>query len=233
MSKTKRPEIVEYRDADGCRILGYWVGEPEKSAFVQTGTAQDKRGVSDRLKRRVRSEAQAQDALREALQHPMPATRPAKPSAAPPPAWGTLEWYRNELAIAQQRNCMLEAEVAQLLREKREADPVLLHVIEQPARSGKLNRGPRTSRYQAEHSLWLKTGALEFLMGHPQTATEIGQYKRKCAKRIKDQTGTAASLRHLQNWVEANWDALLRMAAQMRRKLTEKEERRTYAGRAS
>lgn len=122
-------------------VRGFWLGEPHRSAFIEWEAVADKRGVTASLKRRVRSEAAAQAALKEALQHPQPPSPRLSrtPGSEPvtPPEHGTLEWYRNELALAQERIQRLEAENNRLLDEKRESDRVLLELIDSASDNGK------------------------------------------------------------------------------------------------
>jgi hypothetical protein len=114
----------------------------DESQFESDKVA-DKRGITDSLKRRVRAEAAALDAMREILKHPrkpspeLAAKHRLAPSERPSPfEWGTLEWYRNELALAHERIRLLESERDRLLDEKRERDPVLLTQINMPGKGG-------------------------------------------------------------------------------------------------
>lgn len=132
-------------------VRGFWVGEPHRSAFIEWEAVADKRGITASLKRRVRSEEAAQAAIKEALQHPLPpAPRlPRTPRDEPvmPPEHGTLEWYRSELALAQERIRLLESERDMLLAEKRERDGVILALIDSSSVSGK--KAGETKKQQA------------------------------------------------------------------------------------
>jgi hypothetical protein len=122
------------------RVRGFWMGEPRHSAFIRLENIADKRLITPALKRRLRAERAAYEAIIEAHRHPVTpdAETVAKDRIPPserrsPYKWGTLAWYRNELALAQDRIRLLEGERETLLAEKWECDRVLLHAIEQPS----------------------------------------------------------------------------------------------------
>lgn len=178
------------------RIRGFWVGEPHRSSFIAIDSVADKRGITDGLKLRVRAEAKALTALREAYKHPLPPSpRASKRAEQPPvPEWGTLEWYRNGLAAAQDRIRLLESERDTLLAEKRERDPVVQYVIEQPSKSGSLPRN-RPSPYEKEFAKWRDAAAMK-LSQDPNANNKV------LAEAIREKTQTKAADPRLCKWVK-------------------------------
>lgn len=126
MRKKITPEIVTWQPPMGDAIIGYWLGKPECSAFVRTGTPRDKRGVSAGLKRQVRAEAAALAALRDAYTRPVPSEGP--------PA------FKQVSPFGPMRE--LESENARLWQEKLERDAVLANVIEAPAKAAQCKAAP-------------------------------------------------------------------------------------------
>jgi len=139
-------ETFDRKDNRGDRkeeVRGFWTGEPHKSHFFALPGVPDKRGVTPSLKRRVRGEAAALIAIREALKHPIApnAKTAAKHRLAPterksPLQRGTPEWYRNELALAQDRIYLLESERDALMAAYAELRKVVFKLIETPVRRG-------------------------------------------------------------------------------------------------
>lgn len=178
-------------------VRGFWLGEPHRSAFIEWEAVADKRGVTASLKRRVRNEAAAQAALKEALQHPLP--RPSRPPLTPggepvtPPAHGTLEWYRNELALAQERIQSLEAENSRLLDEKREHDPVMQYVVNGPSKIAKLDREPRGKNQAVDDSGWKKEAEMAVAKNPDLSPVEIANAIKRVAPGRSD--------RYLRKWV--------------------------------
>lgn len=205
------PLVVEIVDGDPVR--GFYVGEPHKSSFVRIETIGDKRGVTDRLKRQVRAEVATQAALREAYKHPLvPSKRPTKPRAkqTPAPAWGTLDWYRNELAMAQDRIRLLESERDALLTEKRERDPVVQYVIEEPSKRASRPR-KRPSPYAAEFQQWIREAAKLLALSPYADDKEL-------ATAIRKQTRTEAAARYIAEWIPHNRIAIEDLAIRLREK---------------
>lgn len=134
--------LETFTDASGIKWTGVWTGVRMGSAFVGKEVT-DKRGITETLKRRVRGEAKALELMKEAYRHPITPDAETSAKHRLPPSerrspfeWGTMEWYRNELALAQGRIRQLEDECDRLIEEKRERDSILLEEIERPGKGG-------------------------------------------------------------------------------------------------
>ena len=167
MTGRRWPLVIE--TTNGNRVRGFWIGEPHKSCFIGIEPVADKRGVTDALKQRVRAERDVLALLREAYKHPLPVDAETAARHRLPPSerrtpykWGTLAWYRNELALAQDRIRLLERERDALLEEKRERDPVMLYVVNSPRANARKNTAPRRSRHADKYPKW-EDAALDVL----------------------------------------------------------------------
>lgn len=177
--------------------------EPEHAA----AEARDRRGLTADLKHAVRREAAAQAALRETLTRPMQPSpevahrhRLAPSERVSPFPWGTLEWYRDALAHAQERIRLLESQRDTLLQDKRERDPVLVNVIEAPAKAAAANRGPRASRYAGQHAEWLHAAQ--------QACTDLAGTKAARQRAVTDAVAQVAQdvpRRTLARFVAEHW----------------------------
>ena len=203
--KPEPPAIVEYRTPDGDRILGYWVGEPERSTFIQTGESRDRRGLTDGAKRRIRADTKAQAAMRHALSTPHePDAETARKhrvpqSALPPPhTWGSLEYWRDLAAHAEERVRLLESQRDYLLQRLYEQSEAVRYLVEAPAEIAKKNAGkPRKSRYAAEFPEWERV-AIATLRADPDAECN------DIAREIKRLTKTTAALRMITTWCVDN-----------------------------
>ena len=136
-------EEMRNGEATQVEVRGFWSGEPHKSHFFALPEVPDKRGIRPSLKRRVGEEAESLAKIREALKHPI--TPDAKTAAKhrlasserkPPFKRGTLKWYRNELALAQDRIHLIESERNALMAAYAELRDVVAKLIEAPVRAG-------------------------------------------------------------------------------------------------
>lgn len=160
----------------------------------------DKRGVTNALKRRVRGEEAALAALRESYRHPIEVPdelrakhRLAPSERRPPFEWGTLDWYRNELALAQERIRLLESERDVLLAEKRERDPVMQYVVNGPRAIAELDRRPRGGNQPVDDSGWTKVAAKALAKNPGLRPVEIADAIKGAAPGRSD--------RYLRKWV--------------------------------
>lgn len=171
------PELVEILDADKNRIRGYWIGEPKKSAFIQTGVVRDKRGLADGTKQHVRAWNAALDSLRKALDKPLPpAPRKVREGSVPAPApeWGTLEYWRDRAQRAEDRVQLLESDVANLSRQLEEWRAPMTYLVDAPSKNGKSRKEPA---WHAD----ARTAAQELIQAGTSPRNVAGKLLRKPA----------------------------------------------------
>ena len=216
----RRWQVVVEAISGSDPVRGFWLGEPNQSAFIKMGSVADKRGITETLKASLRAEAAALANLKEAYANPITpdAETTAKHRLAPserrsPFKSGTLEWYRNELALAQERIQLLECECVRLQEEKRERDPVLLGVVEQPTKIAQRSRPGRGKNKPRDRTAWIKH-AREAMVRNPAiTIYEI-------AEGIK-QIESRNNLEYIRKWVQENEVDLRKQAKVMAEKYAE------------
>ena len=142
--ESKPPQIVEYRSPDGDRIRGFWTGVPEESAFIWTDVVRDKRGLADETKRRLLAENAAQEACRKSLRNPLPPSprKPRQQRQTEPPAWGTLEYWRDRAMHAEDRVRGLEGDLASLSRQLDDWRAPMTYLVEAPSKNGRSKKEP-------------------------------------------------------------------------------------------